>query len=256
MATTFTARSKRCHASGSNSISSDFLETVFAMDMKSARLRVIVNSMLGRPDKESDEYYQALGRFVSAYAQVEGQLQTVLWKVSSLRKPIAQAVLSGVRTDDAIRRIYRIADAKAWPQKKRAEFKYVFDQVLVLNRFRNDVLHFGSELQEEGHWLSTNENFVHIPERIYSLVTTKRILDDARGDLEEIGYRLTLFFWKLPRELMKEVRTKVLSASWRYKPAPQSPKDRKTPPVPQKQRHPPRSFRRKPEPLAPKVPKS
>jgi hypothetical protein len=209
--------------------------------MSDAISRRITNWLLGKPDKETDEYLQALGTFIQGFADTELALQEALWRLARLKPPIAQAVLSGVRTEAAISLINRIADAKSWSNKRKAQFKHVFDQLQAINRLRNDILHHGSHLQKDGTWLSTNQKFVHVLAKTRRVTVTKTGLEQATGDLFEIRCRLVLLLH--PSKKAREVFSKVLTPAWRYKSAPQGRKARMNRTAHQKRQRQPRSSR-------------
>jgi hypothetical protein len=187
-----------------------------------ARQRAIANALAGVPDVETENYHKALGEFVTKFASVEGDLQHTLWKLAGLKFPVAQAVLSGVRTEDAIKRIYRLIDAKGWPPARKAKFKYIADQIQEINKLRNDILHHGADLQADDTWISSNKKFVHLPDRIRNTISSQAILLQAGFDLMGIRMRLTRVFGRHPKQYT-DVLDRLLAPAWRYKPAPQSP---------------------------------
>jgi hypothetical protein len=206
-----------------------------------ARRKRIVRAMLGQPD-ETDAYYLALGKFIAQYAVVEGLLRVSLWHFASLKAPIAQAIMSGVRTEDAISYINRIADATKWTNEKKASFKTVFNQIQVINKLRNDIVHRGAALQADGTWLSTNKAVAHIPERITNTVVSAEALDFARNDLFSIRAALTLLTYDhLKIKGLDPWAKPALDGAWQYKPAPQGRKAQTNRTARRKQPSPPRS---------------
>jgi len=118
-----------------------------------------------------DKYYLALGRFVSAFSDAEATLLDVLWLSAKMRAPYAQAVLSGVRTEAAIGYINRIAEAKRWSEKKKANWQRLFTQLGLINKLRNDILHYGVSMFGS-YWVVTNKRVVHHPDRIREIHIT------------------------------------------------------------------------------------
>ena len=88
LATTSTARSKRDHASTRT------LGSFFISAMVELGIRLF-----------TDEYYTALGQFVAAFSEIECAMEVVLWNISKIKSPVAQAVFSGVRADDACNKL-------------------------------------------------------------------------------------------------------------------------------------------------------
>ena len=91
-------------------------------------------------------YHRALGAFVTAFSRVEATLLKVLWILARLEAPYAQAVLSGVKIEGAMGLINRIAEAEQWPDNKKAEWQEVFTQLGLINKLRNDILHYGGSM--------------------------------------------------------------------------------------------------------------
>lgn len=209
-----------------------------------SRHQKVANALLGLPDNKTNAYHLALGRFIAEYATVEAELRALLWSVAGVKEPIAQAIMSGVRTEDGISLIYRVLDAKKWSEQRKARFKYLFDQIQAINKLRNDIVHRGASLQADGSWLSTNKTIAHIPERITNTVVSPDILDFARSDLFNI--RIGLVFLKLGRRApppLNRMADEALKDAWRYIPAPQGRKASTNRQTPQKPTRPPRSSR-------------
>jgi hypothetical protein len=155
-----------------------------------ANHRRVAFAMLGKRDPDLDKYYAALGEFIHAYSDVEAELQRTLWHHAGVKEPVAQAVFSGVRTEAAISNINRIGEARKWSELKKRKFKSLFDQLQIINKLRNDIVHRGASLQADGTWLSSNEKFVHIAERTTTTPVSAAILNAAGADLFEIRYCL------------------------------------------------------------------
>jgi hypothetical protein len=207
---------------------------------KDALRRAHILGLLGKRNKEVEAYYIALGEFVTQFSWTEQELQVALWRAAKMKEPTAQAVLSGVRTEAAISLIYRVADAQNWPQTKRTKLKRAFDQLQVINKLRNDVLHRGSKLQTDGSWLVTNERFVHIPERIAKINLSAAELRAAADDLFKIREIISTTLWGLPKRFRSPI-LKILSGAWQYKPSPPGQKvkkNRRTPPKSPRPRRP------------------
>jgi hypothetical protein len=162
------------------------------MSGKNAVARDSIMRIFGKPNKKVDQYYTLLGQFVNCYAFVERDVQALLWRLAKLDAPISQAVLSGIRTESAVSLIYRIADAERWSQNRKDAYKNTLDQLQILNKLRNDLLHRGSELQRDGTWLITNLPFAHIPKRITNLSMTAGDLKSANHDITMIRLVLSL----------------------------------------------------------------
>ena len=142
--------------------------------------------LLSGDHRTYDRFYAALGRFVAEFSDVEAYLQTVMWRAAGVKPPVAPAVFSGVRIDQAISFMNRIADAKRWPKRRRDEFSYLSQQLGIINKLRNDILHYGAETDYAGRWLVSNEKFIHTPERLRETYIDERELANATSDLKKI----------------------------------------------------------------------
>jgi hypothetical protein len=168
-----------------------------------------------------DPYYDALGRFVTAFSMVETTLLRVLWKLAHLEAPYAQAVLSGVRIEGSMGYINRIADAEKWSPEKRQNWQKIFSQIGLINKLRNDILHYGTS--EFGSVrVVTNVVVAHTPDRVREIHIKPAILDKASKDLWDIFLFLTFLggigeiYGKQPT--VSRLRRKA----WRYKQPPQA----------------------------------
>jgi hypothetical protein len=183
-----------------------------------------------------DKYYEALGRFVAQFSEIEGIMQSALWELSGMKSPLAQALFSGVRTEEASSKIARIGVAQNWSTKRTAEWNAIFTHLGILRQLRNDLLHYGAIWQDDDNWLVTNRNFVHTPSKITNTSISVGILRDATIDLETLWnqiFRLVHGPNLDPRhkdEDLKEI-SGYADRAWRYKsPArvvgPQKPRDK------------------------------
>lgn len=166
------------------------------------------------------EYYQALGRFVAEFTEIEGGMQMALWHFTHVKVPVAQAVFSGVRADDAANKITRIADAENWSEEIRAEWQVIATRLGILRTLRNEILHYGAEWEIEGEWVITNRNFVHKPEKIVNTPVSPKILEDATADLQLLSLRLFHFIFAPDASSsgLLAIKKKTLDQPWRYTP--------------------------------------
>jgi hypothetical protein len=167
-----------------------------------------------------DPYYDALSRFVTAFSQVETTLLHALWRLAQLKSPYAQAVLSGVRIEGAMGFVNRIADAEKWPADKRADWQKLFTQIGLINRLRNDILHYGT-MSFGSVRVVSNEAVAHVSDRVREIHVTPTILDKATKDLWDIFLFVTLlstapgevYVSRKPQTILRGLKRKT----WRYK---------------------------------------
>jgi hypothetical protein len=179
------------------------------------------------------EYHQALGEFISVFSEVETNLISAFWHLAGVKPPIAQAVLTGHKVEGVIGLINRLADAEDWSEARKAAFKKFSDQLGLINKLRNDILHNGSNWTSSQTWTVTNRHSAHVPSRIRSYPVTTALLRSARSDLQKIEGDLVLFTWgNLMEPHVRETFEQGALHAWQYKPPPgfeTAQKNQKTP---------------------------
>jgi hypothetical protein len=189
----------------------------------------------------TQEYYQALGRFVTEFTEIECSMQIALWRLSNVKTPVAQAVFSGVRADDACNKISRISEAENWPETRRAEWKVVADRLGILRTLRNDILHYGANWQPDGSWIVTNKDYVHASHKVKNTPVTVTVLADASDDLQRLSLRLFRFLFadEMSEKGLRNL-DQGLRIAWRYIPPPQEGRRNNSPGNDPKHPRPPR----------------
>jgi hypothetical protein len=169
-----------------------------------------------------DAFHLALGKFVAKFSETEALLQTSLWELTGLKSPMAQSVLSGVRTDGAMQYINRIGVAEKWSKARLEAKQHVFDQLGHINKLRNNILHYGAQLEGPDTWRVSNEGFVHTPENISSTVISPKTLKAAESDLDQIDMLLLdMIIAARPRPTIPDEAEAYEDArkyAWQYKP--------------------------------------
>ncbi len=165
-----------------------------------------------------EDFFTALGEFVAAFSEVEIELQFILWRLAGLEQPIGQAVLSGVRTEDAMNRINRLGDALEWTQKHQDRFQHCFSHLGEINRLRNDILHYGAQLKEGYNWRTSNSPFVHVDKKIRTREFSVIDLENATVDLKTLRrYLNELGFGDLMQLKEREKLFPDQPSAWSYK---------------------------------------
>jgi hypothetical protein len=185
------------------------------------------------------QYLESLGRFISAFAETEVNLQTVLWHFAGVPSPTAPAVFSGVRVDAAMKLINRIAEAQKWKKTRKEKLTPVFQRLGQITKLRNDILHYGAKPSSLNFttWTVTNRLFAHTAARIRETHVSSETLDHATRDLQKISSHLIVIAWGqlMPRKTRASV-AEGLKHAWRYKPPPEGGKARKSRKAPQKRK--------------------
>lgn len=195
----------------------------------------------------SDEYYLHLGRFVSEFTEIECSMQVALWRLSKIQSPVAQAVFSGVRAEEANNKITRIGEAENWSAERKEAWKSISDHLGILRTLRNDILHYGAHWQPDGTWIVTNKPYVHIPQKVTQTPVTIDALKDATADLNKLSLHLFNFLFgdEMPVNGLLHLSSE-LHRAWRYKSSRQGGRPRTTRDEGQAQSRQPKSFQKSP----------
>jgi hypothetical protein len=166
-------------------------------------------------------------------------IQLLLWKVADIQPPVAQAVLSGVRMDQAMGLISRTLDAQG-KEAERSLLKDYFDQLGVINRVRNDILFYGAQVHERDVAVVSNKTAAHIPDRARETRVSVFDLEQMCFDLRQIRHAISRAL-VVDAPLLSLPRAKPSLQSWRYKQPPQVALQRMTPTTPVTRSPPPAS---------------
>jgi hypothetical protein len=88
-------------------------------------------------------YYEWLGRFVEAFAGVEGLVYDTLQRYSGLTDGFASAIFSGTRGETAISYINRLCEVRDIGKENKGEFDDVFGKLKTINNIINSLFHDG-----------------------------------------------------------------------------------------------------------------
>jgi hypothetical protein len=182
------------------------------------------------------KYLAALGRFVHAYSQIEMHMTIVLWIAAKVNFDIAPALLSGVRIDAAIGLIGRVLDARKIDDQNRTDLEATLRQLAILNKMRNDILHYGAKADADGELVVSNKVSAHVESRLRETIVSAQTLDDMTYDLDTIWVRLHVYGFRITAEGMgfsgMPGFDQRLQRPWRYTPPPQASQAGKTPKTP------------------------
>jgi hypothetical protein len=155
----------------------------------------------------TDQFYEELGRFVLKFAETEGLLQAALWHFSGLDRPTARAVFSNANVERVIDLIGQIAKAQNWPTEKETRRKRVLEQLDRIKKLRNNILHYGAQLEGPDAW------------RIPKYVTTisPETLKAAEQDLNQIDILLYDLMFEKQSNLDQASLAEKLKYDWKYR---------------------------------------
>lgn len=175
------------------------------------------------PSMRGDQaYFQALGRFMHEFAQVETQALGLLRRSAGLSVPIAKVLFAGMHADQSTKYVKNIMQFKSPDPHMEIELKAT--QLKHLNSFRNDLVHFGANIYRGGVRATTNIRNARNAEGLRNFPASPTVLRDATHDLLKIFE--TFSAYAQPEEaqigLWYPWHKKLRAAAWRYKP-PQGP---------------------------------
>ena len=91
-----------------------------------------------------DRFMWSLGSFVANFAVVETTVRRAMWHFAGVSDRVANAVFSDKKADGSMELISRISAAQGWKPKDKESIGYVIGQLKLLNKLRNNLLHWGA----------------------------------------------------------------------------------------------------------------
>lgn len=178
--------------------------------------------VLASETKEGQErertYYEALGRFVQIFAEVERIVWLTLVSYVEARLEIAKIVLTAGKVAQCATHIKQIAAATNAPREKRHDLEFIFNQLGIINGVRDLILHYGATSIAEGKGTVSNawKAKAEPQELPISADALLAMTDDLRKIIAHLAYR----HLGQPRPkgaLSLGVLDEVLARPWRYK---------------------------------------
>jgi hypothetical protein len=183
-----------------------------AKEPKTQRPRVIINV------RADPEYWKALGRFVEAFASIETVMFALLAFYAKMPNDRAKAVFSGTRVDASVKLIRRLIAVDDPGEERRRELELVFPQLGAINDARNDIIHYGSWVTNEGR-MSTNVSRAHLPQNVTWRPVSTAVLDAMTEDLHAIATHLVLHRQLPSAEDARDRLARLLMPEpWHYRP--------------------------------------
>jgi hypothetical protein len=198
--------------------------------------------------KEEARYFEAIGRFIVAYAAAESNLHAVARKLSGLKDDKARVLFAGMRLGDVVSRTRGLLRISKRKPSIRADIEACLTQLDVIGTERDKLVHrYLYALPGKGIRLSnemTAKSLVTAEEHVFS----EQDLLKLQLDCYSIVLRLSHVCYPAFRQtvLYKESK-QALYAPWQYKPA--SPKTQTSNPH---RRRLVEALQRQPEPPHPK----
>jgi hypothetical protein len=95
-------------------------------------------------------YYEALGRFVQIFAEVEKTVWQTLVRYVGVPTEVAKIVLTSGKVDQCATHIKQVAKAASAPKESQDDLEDILQQLGIINGARNDILHYGATEIAEG----------------------------------------------------------------------------------------------------------
>jgi len=185
-------------------------------------------------------YYEALGRFVQMFAEVEKVIAQTLWTYAGTKAEVAKIVFAGTQSETAAGYIKAVARATNASNEKLADLENVIQQFGIIRGIRNDILHYGAKFIAEGKGLVSNA-WKAKAEPIEFPISADALLYmemDLRKIIAHLGYR-HLGRPRPKSAFGQKILDDTLHSPWRYKhPSPLKSKTKKLEPRPDRKRGP------------------
>ena len=175
------------------------------------------------PGEHEADYYESLGRFITAYASAEAAVHELTRWVSKLSEAKARGIFAGMRLGDLTDRIRAMLRTDKADPALYAEIDTCLIQLDLIGDERNKLVHRSVSFVD-GKLSVTNAYTAKTKDGIEFHTFSRTDLDNMKWDCDCIFWRLIKivhpFFGSIPDAMVEFVMR-----SWRYKPAqPKTPK--------------------------------
>jgi len=133
-------------------------------------------------------YYEALGRFVDTYSEVETAIHVTLRHYADTPPEIANIAFASVKADTGMTFIKQIAKATGCQKEVLDDLEDIFNQLGIINGVRNHILHYGASMVAEGKGYVSNA--MRAKGQPTEFPMSPDLLDDMWHDLQRILARL------------------------------------------------------------------
>lgn len=142
------------------------------------------NSLLAQLLKEPGEkqYFEEVGRFITAYAKAEAAAHMNLRKFSMVSDQVGRLLFSGLRISDSSKKLRDMVLLNA-DEKTAKEVTSLLDQLDIISEERNRLVHYSSDYVHEMGLVTSNKFTVrseaHLIERTFSLLELQNMTLDC-----------------------------------------------------------------------------
>jgi hypothetical protein len=160
------------------------------------------------------EYFEALGRFVDMFSRAEAAVSLTLWHYAKTSPDIAKIIFAGAKVDLSATFIRQLAHATGASQELRDDLEEALQQLGIINRVRNQVLHYGADQEAvaDGRAMVSDALKAKGEPSIFPINPT--ILADLTADVHKIIAHLETNHLQTGRYT---ILGNPMYGSWRYK---------------------------------------
>jgi hypothetical protein len=179
---------------------------------------------------ESTEYLLALGNFITRFADMEGLLNAMLWKLSGLdkRMEIAKAVFGPLAIDGALEKITRLITSRKLRSPEAVDVDLMIPQIRAIASVRNVIMHRGYADVKGNRFIFDNKQFtLKAGRRRVSLGVNT--LNHMSADVLIISRHLWLILFRsrLYRRRYELLFGELREHAWQYRPRSRPPRHRR-----------------------------
>jgi hypothetical protein len=170
---------------------------------------------------EPPEYLLALGNFITRFADLEGLLNAMVWKLSGLdkRMEVAKAVFGPLAIDGALEKITRLITSRSLQRPETVDVDFMIPQIRAIASVRNVIMHRGYTDVKGNRFIFDNKQFTLKAgrKRISLGVNT---LNQMSADVLLISRHLWLILFRsrLYRRRFEFLFGELRAHAWRYRP--------------------------------------
>lgn len=179
-----------------------------------------------KPDWRSPKYYEALGKFVTEFAEVEGMLFATLVNMADISFDFGQAVFSGMRAKNAADAISKLRNIRQTNPERYSETGLMSEDVEeclrkigAINNVRNGILHYGVSIDSGGKMIARTSHVPPANKQDRYLEVSIETLDNMTSDLRKIARTLLYYGMSTDdsRSAMLGFCEEAMRSAWRHK---------------------------------------
>ena len=174
-----------------------------------------------------------MGKMIDSFSTIELQFNPLILAYSKVSPTVARALLLPVRVDESIAIINRLLDIpRRRPSAKVTHIRSILTQLGHINRFRNDLVHFGTS--GYGNNIVVSNSFYARSTRCHRIHNADiRVLENINADLSYIEIALLPYigikrphpkdddevkYVKILTAIARRITRDYTPPAWHYKP--------------------------------------